>query len=212
MRIEDDLTARARLREAAIELFAERGYAATSVGMIAERAGVTAGLIRHHFGSKDGLRQACDQQVLTEALTLKGRALAAMEQRPEIIPEVEPRSVLIRRYLGRSMIDGGEGGSASFHALLNLTERFFADNPVAGIDDPRATAAATVGMQVGLMVMQDQLANALGDDGPIAERHRRVLAGAAHLFHPDLLDTAAFADFRRWIDHHSPASPPKESR
>lgn len=208
----EDLTARARLREAAIELLAERGFAATSVGMIAERAGVTAGLIRHHFGSKEGLRRACDQQIITEALTLKARALAAMEQHPGVIPDVEPRAVLIRRYLGRAMIDGEEGGSASFDAMVDLTERFFADHRVAGIDDPRAAAVATVGMQVGLMVMQDQLADALGDDEPAAERHRRVLAGAARLFHPDLLDTAAFADFRRWIARETPPSPSEESR
>ena len=58
-----DLTAAARIRQAAIIRFAQDGF---GVGLrtIAADAGVTAGLITHHFGSKEGLRQACDAEVL----------------------------------------------------------------------------------------------------------------------------------------------------
>jgi len=56
MRSVDDLTAAARIRDAAIERFGEQGF---SVGLrpIAEAAGVSAALVIHHFGSKDGLRR-----------------------------------------------------------------------------------------------------------------------------------------------------------
>jgi len=50
-----DLTARARIREAAIELFADRGIEGATIRDIAEKAGVSSGLLRHHFGSKEGL-------------------------------------------------------------------------------------------------------------------------------------------------------------
>lgn len=43
------------LIEAAIALFGEHGYRATSIKAIAERAGITHGVIPFHFGSKDGL-------------------------------------------------------------------------------------------------------------------------------------------------------------
>lgn len=46
---------RSALLQAALSLFAERGFEGTSTRAIAERAGVPQGLIRHHFGSKDGL-------------------------------------------------------------------------------------------------------------------------------------------------------------
>jgi AcrR family transcriptional regulator len=59
----EDLTARARIRDAAIRLFTERGMEKTSILDIAKEAGVSGGLIRHHFGSKDGLREACDTYV-----------------------------------------------------------------------------------------------------------------------------------------------------
>ena len=68
----EDLTARARLRDAAIRLFAERGVAGSPVRDIAEAAGVTAGLITHYFGSKVGLKAAVDErlvEVFTEPLS-----------------------------------------------------------------------------------------------------------------------------------------------
>lgn len=52
---------RAALLEAALALFAERGFEGASTRAIAERAGVPQGLVRHHFGSKEGLfREAVD--------------------------------------------------------------------------------------------------------------------------------------------------------
>jgi AcrR family transcriptional regulator len=44
-----------RLRAAAMELFAERGYAASGVSAICERAGVAKTALYWHFGSKEGL-------------------------------------------------------------------------------------------------------------------------------------------------------------
>jgi AcrR family transcriptional regulator len=44
-----------QLLDAARELFAELGYEATSTFQIARRAGVSEGILFHHFGSKRGL-------------------------------------------------------------------------------------------------------------------------------------------------------------
>lgn len=46
---------RERLLDAAIELFGERGYAATGVGPICARAGLAKTALYHHFGSKENL-------------------------------------------------------------------------------------------------------------------------------------------------------------
>jgi TetR/AcrR family transcriptional repressor of nem operon len=46
---------RQRLLDAAISLVREKGYAATSVDQVCERAGVTKGAFFHHFKSKDAL-------------------------------------------------------------------------------------------------------------------------------------------------------------
>jgi len=46
---------RVAIRDAAVQLFAEQGYAATSVRDIAGSAGVDPALVIRHFGSKEGL-------------------------------------------------------------------------------------------------------------------------------------------------------------
>lgn len=59
---------RARIRVTALELFTSQGYAATGLGQVAERLGITRPAVYHHFGSKEelltdsylGLRRALD--------------------------------------------------------------------------------------------------------------------------------------------------------
>src|SRR5947209_15918292 len=108
----EDLTARARIRDAAIKLFTERGMEKTSILDIAEAAGVSGGLIRHHFGSKDRLREACDTYVLNELLRFKEETLARGQADPGFLPTFDARQVMLRRYLGRAMIDGSAAAAA----------------------------------------------------------------------------------------------------
>ncbi|MDY6850759.1 MAG: TetR/AcrR family transcriptional regulator [Thermodesulfobacteriota bacterium] len=51
-------SARERVQKAAIELFAENGYAGTSVREIVAGAGVTKPVLYYYFGSKEGLFQS----------------------------------------------------------------------------------------------------------------------------------------------------------
>ena len=46
---------RARVIDAAVDLFAERGYDGTSVSQVIDRAGLTKGGFYHHFASKEEL-------------------------------------------------------------------------------------------------------------------------------------------------------------
>ena len=57
---------RVRLLNSALELFASRGYAATSVDAIAAAAGVSAGLLYHHFEGKAAVLNAVVEQSLTD--------------------------------------------------------------------------------------------------------------------------------------------------
>lgn len=47
-----------RIVQAALQLFAQEGYNATSTSKVAKAAGVSEGLIFRHFGNKEGLLQA----------------------------------------------------------------------------------------------------------------------------------------------------------
>ena len=180
----EDFTARARIREAAIKLFTERGMEKTSILDIAKEAGVSGGLIRHHFGSKDGLREACDAYVFDELVKFKEEVLAKGAANPGFVPTFDTRQLLYRRYLGRAMIDGSEAAAAQFVEIVDETERYFREQ---GIDlpDPRGVAAALAAMTGGLMILQDHVARALGEEPGTHEAMLRMSAAAGHLFmHP----------------------------
>ena len=59
-----DVTAKARIRDTALWLFAQHGVAGTSLRAVAKEAGVSPGLVVHHFGGKDGLCRAVDEAVV----------------------------------------------------------------------------------------------------------------------------------------------------
>lgn len=61
---DEDLTAKARIRNAALDLYAERGEDRVSMRAVAAAAGVAVGLVQHHFKTKDGLRVAVEQLVV----------------------------------------------------------------------------------------------------------------------------------------------------
>jgi AcrR family transcriptional regulator len=56
---------RERLLDAAVALISERGYAATGVGLVCQRAGVAKTALYWHFGSKEGLLAAVVERVGT---------------------------------------------------------------------------------------------------------------------------------------------------
>ena len=190
----EDLTARARIRDAAIRLFTERGMEKTSILDIAKEAGVSGGLIRHHFGSKDGLREACDAYVFDELLKFKAEALEKGHADPGFMPSFDARQLLLRRYLGRAMIDGSEAAAVQFVEIVDGTEKYFRDNDIE-MPDPRGVAAALAAMTGGLLIMQDLIARAIGEEPGTHEAMLRTMAAAGHLFThplagPELLDKA----------------------
>src|ERR1700729_683186 len=108
MRSVDDLTAAARIRDAAIEQFGEQGF---SVGLrsIAEAAGVSAALVIHHFGSKDGLRKACDDYVAEEIRTGKSASMKTKDPADWFAQMAEIESYApMMAYLVRSMQSGSD--------------------------------------------------------------------------------------------------------
>ena len=66
-------TAREELLDVAQRAFAERGFEATGMRDITDQAGVAHGMVRHHFGSKNGLWRA----VVDRAVDRYRRALVS---------------------------------------------------------------------------------------------------------------------------------------
>ncbi|WP_201292169.1 TetR/AcrR family transcriptional regulator [Actinomyces sp. zg296] len=139
---QQDLTAIARIRTAALARFAADGF---SVGLraIAADAGVTAGLITHHFGSKEGLRRACDAEVLRQmdeakrdSVIMGGPAdlLTQLTQVEEYLPACA--------YALRSLVDGGELARALMESFVAETAALLADGVASGAIAPSPDDAA----------------------------------------------------------------------
>ncbi|RFZ20510.1 HTH-type transcriptional regulator BetI [Mycobacterium marinum] len=139
-----DLTAAARIRDAAIEQFGQHGFG-VSLRTIAEGAGVSAALVIHHFGSKEGLRKACDNYVAEE---IRSEKLTAMQSNDPAtwlgqLAQVESYAPLMA-YLVRSMQSGGELAMMLWQQMIDNAEEYLAEGVRAGTikasRDPKARA------------------------------------------------------------------------
>ncbi|MGV0745480.1 TetR family transcriptional regulator [Mycolicibacterium sp. XJ870] len=142
MRSVDDRTAVARIRDAAIDQYGKHGF---SVGLrsIAEAAGVSAALVIHHFGSKDGLRKACDDYVAEVVRETKTESLQATDPATWLtqMSEIESYAPLMA-YLVRSMQSGSELAKAFWRTMVDNAEHYFEEGVRAGTLKPSRDARA----------------------------------------------------------------------
>ncbi len=173
-----DLSTTARIRDAAIELFGSKGFERTSVRLIAERAKVSPALVIHHFDSKEGLRTACDDFVVEEFLGRKNEAVGAgaATAMQEWLSDIDRFRPLID-YLARMLMDDSTAGDHLFDALLAATTLMLDQQVAAGVVreslDPPVTAAYVTIHGIVPLIMQRQLARALGDEQLSPELIRR---------------------------------------
>jgi AcrR family transcriptional regulator len=173
----DDLTARARIRDAAIQLFAERGIAAATIRDIAQAAGVSSGLVRHHFGSKEALRDVCDVYAKERLDRFRDEVFEGGKLADSgFLVANHPTMRLLQRYLVQSMMDGSSAASAMFEKMVDLGEEWIAKQHVA-TRDARAYAAVVCAMQMGVFLMHDQLSQVLGVDMNTTEGYVRMNRG-----------------------------------
>jgi AcrR family transcriptional regulator len=165
----EDLTARARIRDAAIEQFAERGFDRATIREIARVAGVSPGLVRHHFGSKDELRRACDAYALDAMRQYVDRAMTDEGLNdPRTVAEARDPLHPLQRYLARALIDDSETAGEIFDAMVAMTEQSLrpadqqqADPPAS---DLRTRAALMVAMGLGIPAFRAHVARNCGAD------------------------------------------------
>lgn len=153
----DDLTGRARIRDAAIDAFAATGFDAT-VREIAARAGVSPGLITHHFGSKDTLRAECDAEVLRRILELKVDTIRmSPTQAVGRIAELDQYGSTFG-YTLRSVQEGGEVGRTFLRGMIDDAREYVGAAVDAGMirasGDPEARLELLVTQSLGGMLLQ----------------------------------------------------------
>src|SRR4051794_28422509 len=123
MRSADDLTTTARIRDAAIEQFGAQGF---DVGLrgIAKAADVSAALVIHHFGSKDGLRKACDDYVAESIRQVKSESIQSTDPASWLAQLADIESFApLTAYLLRSLQTGGDLAKMLWRNMIDNTEQ-----------------------------------------------------------------------------------------
>jgi AcrR family transcriptional regulator len=189
----DDRTARAVIRDETLRLFAERNSDAVTVRDIAAAAGVSPALVLRHYGSKDGLRAAVDEHVMSVFADLlaeigardasadaAGDAAGLAARLSRGLPQNSP----IPGYLARLLVAGGDAGSALFARLFELSRQLLGELVTSGAaddgGDPDMRAAVLLANDLGVILLRPLLAAVLGVDplSPAGLRRwtRQVLA------------------------------------
>lgn len=125
----EDLTAKARIRNAALDLYAQYGEDRVSLRDIASAAGVTLGLVQHHFKTKAGLRDAVDQLVVdyfAHALAevpAKGSARHIAAARDEAVGRMLRDNPPVVNYVRRTLLEPSEDRLHLLDVLVDLTRR-----------------------------------------------------------------------------------------
>jgi AcrR family transcriptional regulator len=138
----DDRTAVARIRDAAIEQWGQHGF---NVGLrsIAEAAGVSAALVIHHFGSKEGLRKACDDYIAEEIRTGKSASLQTKDPADWFAQMAELESYApMMAYLVRSMQSGGDLAKMLWRKMIKDAEQYMEEGVRSGLIKPSRDPAA----------------------------------------------------------------------
>ncbi|WP_243062260.1 TetR/AcrR family transcriptional regulator [Humibacter sp. RRB41] len=144
--------ARRRLREAALELYRERGFNTTTTAQIAARAGVTERTYFRHFADK--------REVLFDGeMELRNTIVSAIETAPS---EESPLNVLTRAFTASvPLFVAGRSVAVSRQAIIEVTpalqerahaktaaliEAIAAALTARGMPTPSAALAARIGM------------------------------------------------------------------
>lgn len=164
----DDRTTAARIRDAAIARFADVGFEKATVRAIAEDAGVSPGLVLHHFGSKEELRRVCDEYVVAEYSRIKADTAAAANTDPFAAIAALRLDSPIPRYFLRSLRDGSPAAARLFDSLVQESVRLMQMSVDLGQIRPSENlydiTVILVSWQFGALLLQNHVARLFGLD------------------------------------------------
>jgi AcrR family transcriptional regulator len=201
----EDLTARARIRDAALRHFAEHGFAKASIRAIAKTAGVSSGLVRHHFGSKEDLRRACDEYVLDTLNRVNEQVRHESNLADPVFVSASRREVSpFQGYVARALVDGSETVSPLFDQAVAMTGQWLEvidakrDAPPAISRQDRA--ALIMAMKMAIPMMREHLSRAMGVDIFSDEGDRRVVLALLDIYSNPLIDAELAQKARAGIE------------
>jgi AcrR family transcriptional regulator len=195
-----DRTTRARIRDAALALFGANGFSGTSVRAIADRAGVSAALVMHHFGSKEALRAECDAHIVDEVIGRKQQLATDSDLSSTMrrwLADVDAHRASLD-YLARMITDGSEAGARLFDDLVDRTASMIDAEVAAGrmrpSRDPRMTAVLVASHGLVPLLLESQIGRALGEPGLTPALISRMTLPTLELYTHGLYQTTEVLD------------------
>ncbi|MFH8443645.1 TetR/AcrR family transcriptional regulator [Streptomyces sp. NPDC018026] len=181
--IPEDRTTRALIRDEALALFAAHGPDSVTVRRIATAAGVSPGLVVHHFGSKDGLRQEVDQYVVAVFEAMLGE-LTGGDDGAEAARAFDsgagaaslsaaftrhlPAGSPLPGYLRRLLLSDTDAGRLLFGRLYEVSRAALDGLAAAGLAapgrDPAVRAALLLANDLAVFLLRDRIGEVLGTD------------------------------------------------
>ncbi|GAA1292371.1 TetR/AcrR family transcriptional regulator [Pseudonocardia aurantiaca] len=206
----EDLTARARIRDAAMLHFGERGFEQATIRGIAETAGVSSGLVRHHFGSKQGLREECDAYLIKVMRRLNDQAQADPTAADVNYVAVGRAAVgPYQRYLARSLAEGS--AAAVFDEMVGMSERWLVDADKSRPDPPdvdrKSRAAVITAMALAVSILHPHLSRNMGVDVFSPDGDQLLARTLVDIYSHPMLSVEDAAAIRAALDKIQPASP-----
>jgi TetR/AcrR family transcriptional regulator, regulator of cefoperazone and chloramphenicol sensitivity len=199
----DDRSTKARIRDAAVGLFGRIGFARTTVRAVATAAGVSPGLILHHFGSKAGLRRACDDFVIGDAAR-RGRDKADPAKATDLLEGylADPGQYDDEiAYLRQALSDQSEAGDRLFDAVVRQTAQLMETGAASGtvrtFSDPHAAAVVIASNSLAILVLSRHIARSLGTAVLGGDAMRRLAVPALELYTHGFYTDTAFLDAAR---------------
>ena len=154
---DQDLTAKARIRNAALDLYASQGEDRTSMRAIAAAAGVTAGLLVHHYGTKDHIRDAVEELIIDYFRQAIARAPAdgtpadIAAARDAAVAEMLAANPEVVNYLSRALLDPAGPKGQLLERLTELTSTEVSQLRRTGRASMKPAESAQV---IGVMIRQ----------------------------------------------------------
>lgn len=170
-----------RLVQVAMRLFAEKGFDGVTVRDLAGEAKVSVGLINHHFGSKEGLREAVDRYFLSqfeEVLFEQGPRPAesgssSLDATTEWVEDWIGRHIadwdVSKAYMRRALLEGNDWGGRLFERFYQVVrtsvDRMDADNRIRGDVDRLWLPLLIMYMELGTLLLEPYVDRVLGRSG-----------------------------------------------
>jgi len=180
LKAEESGNGKERLIKVAMRMFADKGYDGITVRDISAAANVSVGLINHHFGSKEGLREAVDKYFIDqfeEVLFEQRPSAATVEEGLEMSVEFTENWIdrhiedwdLSKAYMRRALLEGSDWGAGLFERFYQVVrtsmDRMDAEGLIRADVDRLWLPLLVLYMELGTLLLEPYVERVLGKSG-----------------------------------------------